>query len=229
MAIRKLGIDGHIAAINSFSGHDSMEFDDAVSLLNAMHDWYDEVFVGQLAGDVDRPRLLHETHRGRLLYSPWVTRRLLDAVPRLNLVADLSHWTCVAEFPLGPSPLAVDRDSLHRNLLAETIREIVPRIYHVQGRVGYEQGPQVDDPRQPEWAPQLSSFEYWWDLIFTNLIQKDQMCSFTAEHGPPPYQRSLPNRSHRDLLEHVDDVNQWIGARQAQRFIAISASIAAPK
>jgi hypothetical protein len=31
----------------------------------------------------------HETHRGRVLYSPWVTRDLLPRHPTLTLVADL--------------------------------------------------------------------------------------------------------------------------------------------
>lgn len=39
----------------------------------------------------------HETHRKRFLHSPWVTRDFLPKFPNLKLVADLSHWVCVAE------------------------------------------------------------------------------------------------------------------------------------
>lgn len=39
----------------------------------------------------------HETHRKRYLHSPWVTAELLPKFPDLKLVADLSHWICVAE------------------------------------------------------------------------------------------------------------------------------------
>jgi hypothetical protein len=35
----------------------------------------------------------HETHRGRALYNPWVTRDLVQALPDLMLTADYSHWS----------------------------------------------------------------------------------------------------------------------------------------
>ena len=39
----------------------------------------------------------HEGHRKRYLHSPWVARDFVPRHPDLQLVADLSHWICVAE------------------------------------------------------------------------------------------------------------------------------------
>lgn len=52
--------------------------------------------------------------------------------PAIRLVADLSHYTCVAE-------AATTDPELNR-----VVREvIVPRVHHVHARVGFEEGPQV--------------------------------------------------------------------------------------
>jgi sugar phosphate isomerase/epimerase len=70
----------------------------------------------------------HETHRGRCLFSPWQTQRLLQDFPDLKLTADVSHWTLVSERLLR-SPEEM-----------ELIRTIAPAVRHIHGRVG---GPQV--------------------------------------------------------------------------------------
>jgi hypothetical protein len=41
--------------------------------------------------------IVHETHRGRVLYNPWATRDLCRAFPALKLTADLSHFCVVGE------------------------------------------------------------------------------------------------------------------------------------
>ena len=43
--------------------------------------------------------VMHEGHRKRYLHSPWVARDLLPLFPKLRIVADLSHWICIAEVP----------------------------------------------------------------------------------------------------------------------------------
>ena len=41
--------------------------------------------------------MAHETHRGRILFNPWITCRLLDRFEHLKLCCDFSHWVCVSE------------------------------------------------------------------------------------------------------------------------------------
>lgn len=42
-------------------------------------------------------KVVHETHRQRVLYNPWITRDLLTALPNLKINADFSHFCVVAE------------------------------------------------------------------------------------------------------------------------------------
>ncbi|SPR01197.1 Xylose isomerase-like TIM barrel domain-containing protein [Plasmodiophora brassicae] len=214
--VERLGLPpSKITLINSFSGHDAMEHADAVSLLKAMQDWFKSSSLGQ-----SRARLLHETHRGRILYSPWVARRIVRDVPEIGLVADFSHWTCVAERnpPAADiSAAASNNDDIGRDMLHEAILNIIPNVYHVQGRVGYDQGPQVSDPRLEVWQPHLAGFEYWWHLIFKNQLEsgRTQVFTFAPEHGPPPYQQGEPDD---DLLRKVDSINVWLANRQRLAF-----------
>ena len=39
----------------------------------------------------------HETHRGRILFHPWIAGRLLARFGELKLCCDFSHWVCVCE------------------------------------------------------------------------------------------------------------------------------------
>ena len=94
----------------------------------------------------------HETHRGRILYNPWATRDLLRLFPDLKLSCDLSHWVCITERLLTSE--------------GEIIALAAEHCLHLHARVGYENGPQVADPRAPEFAPQLAAHEAWWDMIW---------------------------------------------------------------
>jgi len=85
-----------------------------------------------------------ETHRHRLLYSPWACRDAVARRPALRLIADLSHYVCVCEAPPG------DAD------LEEAVAELVPRVTHTHARVGHEEGPQVPDPADPRWAAHVA-------------------------------------------------------------------------
>ncbi len=72
--------------------------------------------------------IAHETHRSRILYSPWVMRDVLADFPRLKLVADLSHFVCVAEALFGCPELDAVVDLL------------APNVVHIHARVGFEEG-----------------------------------------------------------------------------------------
>lgn len=90
---------------------------------------------------------------------------------------------------------------------------------HIHARVGFEEGPQVNDPRSPEWLAHLEGFEVWWDLIW-NEQRKSGMTitTCTPEHGAPTYQHTVPYT--KQPLADVWEVNTWIGERQKKRFEA---------
>ena len=42
-------------------------------------------------------RIAHETHRGRIGFSPGNASKLFNLRPGMKITADLSHWVCVTE------------------------------------------------------------------------------------------------------------------------------------
>jgi hypothetical protein len=152
------------------AGADSFEERDAVSFLEASV---------AMASDLGL-RVGHETHRSRILFNPWTTRRMLERVDGLELVVDLSHWVVVAE------RLITDA--------ADLIEECGARAIHVDARVGHEQGPQVHDPFAERWQEHRAVFESWWDSIWDAAAGAGrQELVFVPEYGPPPYQATGPD------------------------------------
>ncbi len=138
----------------------------------------------------------HETHRSRLLHSPWQATEVLEAMPDLRTALDLSHWVVMSE------RLIHDQEP--------AIRLAASRAIHVDARVGHEQGPQVPDPRDPAWTTHLAAFEAWWDLAITH----NQVV--VPEYGPPPY---LPTAPHTG--EPVADlwaICDWAKQRLRMRY-----------
>ncbi len=149
-------------------------------------------------------RVAHETHRGRILYNPWTTSRLLNRFPELKLCCDFSHWVCIAE--------RLIEDQI------EIIRHSATRCIHLHARVGYEQGPQVPDPRAPEYARHLAAHENWWRMIWDAQQQRgDKISTLTPEFGPPGYLHTLPftNAPVSDL----EAICNWQAQRQLENFI----------
>ena len=143
----------------------------------------------------------HETHRARILYSPWVVARVLARHPQLRLCADLSHYTCVTE----ASPLEPE--------LNKVIALLAPRVRHVHARVGFEEGPQVLDPRVAPWAPYMEGFKTWWCLIYEQSRSRgDALFSTTPEFGPAAYAWvGLKG----ETIANVWSVNHWVGSQMA--------------
>lgn len=122
----------------------------------------------------------HETHRGRAIFSAQTTAEILRAVPELYINADFSHFVCVSESLLEDQ--------------AEDLALCISRARHVHGRVGYEEGPQVNDPSAPEWAAHLAAHEAWWDeIVRTRLRAGADVFTFNPEFGPPNYMPTLPH------------------------------------
>jgi sugar phosphate isomerase/epimerase len=145
-----------------------------------------------------------ETHRGRSTYSPWLTRDFLKAIPELRITCDFSHWCVVSE------RLILDEEQ-------EILEIAAAHAHHIQPRVGYSQGPQVPDPRAPEYAEALAAHERWWAVIWESMASRGfTEFTMTPEFGPDGYLQHTPFT--RIPAADLWDLNRWIGHRQRERF-----------
>ncbi len=55
----------------------------------------------------------------------------------------------------------------------DTVSQIIPHIHHLHARVGYEHGPQVNDPFAPEWNIHLTTFIGWWQKILNSARTRE--------------------------------------------------------
>lgn len=168
--------------VNSHTGRDIFSFEDNCRIFEAACDLADEYNL----------TILHELHRGRPTYNGVDTRRYLEAVPRLQLTADFSHWFCAHE-----SDLADQQDNV--NLAIERSR-------HIHARVGYSEGPQVIDPWAPVWWPTtLKFFDIWQRIIDYHVSIGTNCLTITPEFGPPPYMPCDPTTG--EPLADAWDIN----------------------
>lgn len=120
-----------------------------------------------------------ETHRGRCAFSANATREYMEKIPGLRLTADLSHW-CV----------------VHESLLEgyeETVAMALSRTDHIHARIGHSEGPQVNDPRAPEWDGAVKAHLKWWDAVLTQRAAAGATTqTILTEFGPPTYLPALP-------------------------------------
>jgi hypothetical protein len=145
----------------------------------------------------------HETHRGRALNVPWNAARLLDEVPGLKLNADFSHWCCVCESLLQDQ--------------TETVAKACSHSIHIHGRIGHAEGPQVADPRAPEYAHEFEIHMGWWEKICKARMQSGaEWMTFTPEFGPPGYMPTLPFT--KQPVTDVWEVNLWMAEQFRIRF-----------
>jgi hypothetical protein len=156
--------------INLHSGRDNMTRDEGCA-------FFEEAV--RIAAGLPVP-IGHETHRGRILYTPWETAFYLRQFPELRITADYSHWVNVCE--------RLPEDEAAALALANE------HAIHIHGRVGYEEGPQVPDPFAPEYAPHLAWHEQQWEQIRQNHAERgEEILTFTPEYGPPNYLHTLPH------------------------------------
>jgi sugar phosphate isomerase/epimerase len=121
----------------------------------------------------------HETHRGRALFSTIAARELLTALPSIRLTADFSHWCCVHESLLQDQPDALELAIQHSD--------------YIHARVGHIEGPQVSDPRAPEWKAELESHMGWWKRIAAaRRTEGATTIAVCPEFGAAPYMPLLP-------------------------------------
>jgi sugar phosphate isomerase/epimerase len=141
----------------------------------------------------------HETHRSRALFSIPATMHLLNARPQLKLVADFSHWCCVHESLLADQP--------------ESMERATKNAHAIHARIGHAEGPQITDPRDPLWRPNLEAHLAWWKRIAEH--RRAEGCDILPvcpEFGPPPYMTVSPhtNKPLADLWEINCFTRDWL-------------------
>ncbi|HEU0295946.1 MAG TPA: TIM barrel protein [Anaerolineales bacterium] len=158
-----------VALINSHAGRDIFSFEENVQIFQR---------ATQLSQSSGIPILI-ETHRGRPPYSAIETRKYLEAIPELRLTADFSHWMVIHESDLADQRVNVE--------LAVT------RADYIHARVGYAEGPQIPDPRAPEWQPAVTRhLQLWQQIIDQHKRNEKERLYVTPEFGPPAYMHTAP-------------------------------------
>lgn len=122
--------------------------------------------------------IYQETHRGRMLFAAHICADYLKAIPELKLTLDISHWCAVAESLLANQKKTID--------LA------ISRSEHVHARIGHAEGPQVSDPRAPEWQKARNAHYIWWDEIVARKKAAGEVLTVTPEFGPADYMWTTP-------------------------------------
>jgi len=179
--------------VNCHSGRDKMTFEEGCAFFET---------ALKAEADVGIP-VAHETHRHRLFYAPWTTVRYLERFPDLKITADYSHWCVVCE------SLLVD--------LGDLLAATYPRAIHIHGRIGHEEGPQVPDPRAPEYARCVEAHERWWDAIRDAQQHAGaDMLTFDPEFGPWGYMPCLPYT--RQPVADLWDLCLWTADRIRKRW-----------
>lgn len=155
--------------ITTHTGRDFFTFEQNEQLLNLAQKISQETGV----------RILHETHRGKFSFAAHLTQVYLEKLPWLRLTLDVSHWFAVSESYLTEQTATVD--------LA------LSRTDHIHSRIGYAHGPQVNDPRSPEWKDVVEKHLALWDEVVSRHQNNDaEFFTFTSEFGPLPYMQLQP-------------------------------------
>eukprot|EP01037_Dinobryon_pediforme_P008804 gene8804-8895_t len=124
-------------------------------------------------------KIIHESHRGKFSFAAHVAAQYLEKIDDLRITLDISHWVNTAESFLHDQQEAVD--------LA------IARTDHIHSRVGFTEGPQVNDPRAPEWKEALDFHLYCWDKVYAAKKQSNSpSLTITSEFGAPPYLPLMP-------------------------------------
>ena len=155
-------------AINSHTGSDFYSFNQNMAFLEE---------AKKLSKQYEIP-IYHETHRGRFSYSLPKTIEYLEKDKDLVLTLDVSHWMVVHE------SLLIKRTDL--------LKKIINRTKHIHARVGFEEGPQVNDPSAPEWKTVVERHIDIWSSVIQKISSEKKMPTITTEFGPPNYMPTLP-------------------------------------
>ncbi|KAI8894849.1 hypothetical protein BC833DRAFT_603343 [Globomyces pollinis-pini] len=145
--------------INCHSGLDDFSFQDAVSFFKSVEGL--ETKVGLKCS------LSHETHRGRILFSPWRTLELIKEIPSLKFTLDLSHWVVVSE----------------RLIEIDRILPVLERTLHIHARLATPQASQVSNPNTMDTIIK-QYFEKVWLTVWKSQARSNVQFLLDPEYGP---------------------------------------------
>jgi sugar phosphate isomerase/epimerase len=154
--------------INCHSGRDYFSYDQNKSFIDHT------IALSKKTGI----KILHETHRSRIMYSAPAGRNYLDKIKDLRITFDVSHWCNVSESFLANQ--------------SETVKIAIERTDHIHARIGHPEGPQVNDPRAPEWKEAVDAHLAWWDRIVEIKKASGEMLTILTEFGPADYMPTEP-------------------------------------
>jgi hypothetical protein len=84
---------------------------------------------------------------------------------------------------------------VHESLLKdqeEPVKCALSRVGHIHSRIGHEEGPQVNDPRAPEWEAAVKAHLAWWDVVVEQKVKSGETLTVLTEFGPPHYLPTVP-------------------------------------
>ncbi|MEC5145520.1 AP-endonuc-2 domain-containing protein [Chitinophaga sp. 180180018-2] len=178
--------------INSHSGRDYFTFDQNCALID---------LTTKISKQSGVP-IYHETHRSRMLFAAHIARQFIEAKPELRLTLDISHWC-----------------NVHESLLQDqsaTVAKALERASHIHARIGHPEGPQVNDPRAPEWTDAVKAHFSWWDQVVKYHQTAGKPLTFLTEFGPVDYLPALPYT--RQPVANQWDINVYMMKQLKQRY-----------
>ena len=170
--------------INCHSGRDFFSFEENKRFID---------LTTELSRTTQVP-MYHETHRSRILYSAPIARQYMEKIPELRVTFDVSHWCNVHESLLEDQP--------------EALSLAVNRTEHIHARIGHPEGPQVNDPRAPEWKKASDAHVAWWDRVVERKKKEGKRMTFLTEFGPVDYMPALPYT--RQPLSNQWEINAYM-------------------
>ncbi len=153
--------------INSQTGKDFYTFDQNCRLIE---------LAMNISAKTNIP-VLHETHRGKFSFHALTLLPYLEKFPEIKITADFSHFCCVSE------SLLMGQEDI--------MAMIIPHVAHIHARIGFAEGPQVNDFTAPEWQETVETFLDWWKQIL-EYHKSNQRFTILTEFGPDPYMPNMP-------------------------------------
>ena len=100
----------------------------------------------------------------------------------------------------------IQRDGFFQPILSK----LAQNCDMIHARIGFDEGPQVNDPRSPEHKGAVEAHLKWWKEVWRGQKKRGLEESFvTMEFGPAPYMPCYPN-SNETPVSNLEDVNMWM-------------------